>query len=131
MPKRRPINKRFVTQVGARIRYLRLETGLSLRKLAAKAKCSADGLVQIELGRSPITSKMLLKLARGLNVKPFDLLNLDTHNDDLGYVVEKMRQDPETAMLVTGWLKSGAIGAGNLGADARAADSTHFVQMAI
>lgn len=108
MPKQRYITEVLMTQVGARIRFLRLETGLSLRKLAQKAKCSADSIMQIELGRSAITGKMLQKLARGLNVQPFDLLNLDAQNNDLGYVIEKMRQDPEAFRIVTAGLRSTA-----------------------
>ena len=108
MPKQRCSTDILLTQIGARIRFLRLETGLSLRKLAQMARCSADSIMQIELGRSAITSKMLRKIARGLNVQPFDLLNLDTQNNDLGYVIEKMRQDPEAFQIVKAGIKSAA-----------------------
>ncbi len=61
---------RFLRLDGVRIRFLRLETGLSLRELSQKAKCSAAAIMQIELGRSATSGKLLQKIARGLNVQP-------------------------------------------------------------
>ena len=96
-----------MSQIGVRIRFLRLETGLSLRSLAQKANCSTTAIMHIELGRSAISCKLLRNIARGLDVQPFDLLNVDTQNNDLGFVIEKMRQDPETRAKVNarlaGW----------------------------
>jgi len=99
------------SQVGARIRFLRFERGLSLRRLAKRTKYSIDRITQVELGQLVLTARMLRRFARALRVKPFDLLNHDTQNDDVGYLVEKMRQDPETTTLVKAWLSSGAMAA--------------------
>lgn len=84
MAKQRGGTDGLMPQIGARIRFLRFETGLSMRELAQKAKCSAAAIMQIELGRSAISGKLLQKIARGLDVQPFDLLNLATQGDDLG-----------------------------------------------
>jgi len=107
MAKRRLSTDVLMSQIGVRIRFLRLETGLSLRSLAQKANCSTTAIMHIELGRSAISSKLLRNIARGLDVQPFDLLNLDTQND-LGYVIEKMRQDPEAFRIVKTGIKSTA-----------------------
>jgi transcriptional regulator with XRE-family HTH domain len=91
----------FVAKVGARLRVLRYERGLSIRKLAELAECCVDSIVQIEMGRSSISTTTMQKLAQALKVEPFDLLNHDTQNDDLGYVIEKMRHDPEVLRFVS------------------------------
>ena len=90
----------FAARVGARIRFLRLERGLSGRKLAELAKCCASNIPVIEMGRSSIQLHLLRKIARALQVEPFDLLNHDPENNDIGYIIEKMRQDPATRKLV-------------------------------
>jgi transcriptional regulator with XRE-family HTH domain len=90
----------IAARVGARIRFLRLERGLSVRKFAEIAKCCASNIAHIEMGRSSIQMHVLRKIARALRVEPFDLLNHDPENDDIGYIVEKMRQDPATRRLV-------------------------------
>jgi len=84
-----------MSQVGARIRFIRLEIGWSVRKLAQQAKCSAAAIMRIELGRSAISRKLLHNIACGLHVRPFELLNFDTDDNGLGYVIARMRQDPE------------------------------------
>ncbi len=96
----------FAAQVGARIKFLRLERGLSGRKLAEIAKCSASNIPLIELGRSSIQLNNLRKIARALQVEPFDLLNHDPENNDIGYIIEKMRQDPATRKLVKAQLEA-------------------------
>ena len=105
MAKQRCSTDALMSQIGARIRFLRLETGLSLRSLAQKANCSTATIMHIELGRSAITSKLLRNIARGLDVQPFDLLNVDTQND-VGYLIEKMRQDPATRAMVNARLET-------------------------
>ncbi len=113
MPRQQSINDELMNQVGARIRFIRLEAGLSLRKLAQKAKSTSDRIMLIELGRSAISSQMLRKIARGLNVRPFDLLNLDTQNDDLGYLIESMRQDPKATIRIKALAKQYAMAGGD------------------
>ena len=109
MPKRTPINDPLVTQVGARIRLLRIENGFSIRNLAQKAQCCGDTIVQIEAGRSAINTKTLGGIARALNVRPYDLLNYDPEHDDVGYVIEKMRQDPEALRMVKVWTSGTSV----------------------
>lgn len=89
-----------VSQVGARIRCLRFERGLSLRNLAAKTRYSVNKITQVELGQWVLTARMLRRFARALKVQPFDLLNHDTESDDLGYVIEAMRQNPRMMKFV-------------------------------
>jgi transcriptional regulator with XRE-family HTH domain len=96
----------FAAQVGARIQILRLERGLSLRMLAAIAKCCPFSISRIETGRSSVRMQMLRKLARALEVEPIDLLNVDSENDDVGYVIEKIRQDPESRAAVKAQLEA-------------------------
>ena len=57
MAKRRLSTDVLMSQIGARIRFLRLETGMSLRSLAQKANCSTAALMHIELGRSAISGQ--------------------------------------------------------------------------
>lgn len=84
----------FVAQIGARIRYLRLERGLTLWQFAEIAKMHADSITRIELGLSAITMRSLFRIAKALQVLPFDLLNLDTDTSDLGCLLEMMRKQP-------------------------------------
>lgn len=90
----------FTSQIGARIRFLRLERGLPLWRLAKLAQISADSIMHIELGRSAINLQSIYKLARALNVQPFDLLNHDTQTDDVGWLVETMRHDAHVLTFV-------------------------------
>ena len=52
------------------------------------------------MGRSSIQMRILRKFARALQVEPTDLLNVDQENNDIGYIFEKMRQDPATREIV-------------------------------
>jgi transcriptional regulator with XRE-family HTH domain len=90
----------ILTQVGARLRFLRNEQSLSIEQLAELARCSAESIEQFELGRLDITTEMLCELARALQVEPRDILNHDTQNDDFGALAEAMRTDPEMLRLV-------------------------------
>jgi len=90
----------FTSQIGARIRFLRLERGLPLWKLAKLAQSRGESIMNIELGRSAINLQSIYKLARALNVQPFDLLNHDTQTSDLGWLVETMRHDAQVLAFV-------------------------------
>lgn len=90
----------FTSQIGARIRFLRLERGLPLWKLAKLAQSRADSIMNIELGRSAINLQSIYKLARALNVQPFDLLNHDHDTSDVGWLVETMRHDANVLTFV-------------------------------
>lgn len=85
----------FVAQIGARVRVLRFERGLSIRALAELAGCSPHGVMQIELGHAAMTLGTIHKLALALRVEPFDILNHDTQTDDVGSLVETMRHHPQ------------------------------------
>lgn len=108
MPRRKPTEDEFARQVGARIRDLRLERNLSLRRVAEVGGCSVDGLKEIELGRSKIGTRTLIRIAQGIGVQLFDLLN--TQNDDVGYVIEQMRRRPECVAFVRKACVSAAVG---------------------
>lgn len=95
MVRARIVVRDFVAKIGARVRFLRFERGLSQVELANMAGCSPDGLMQIELGRAVMTIKTLRKLALVLHVEPFDILNHDTQTDDVGCLVETMRHHPQ------------------------------------
>ena len=90
----------FTSQIGARIRFLRLERGLPLWKLAKLAQSRADSIMHIELGRSAINLQSIYKLARALNVQPFDLLNHDHDTSDVGWLIETMRNDAHVLAFV-------------------------------
>jgi len=94
MSKKSRTNK-LASQIGARIRVLRMERGLSVRKLAEVSKCSIQGICNVESGLSGGSMMTLQKIARALKVEVFDLFNVDTQTDDIGYIIENMRQDPE------------------------------------
>lgn len=99
MPRRRVVISDFVAGVGARVRELRFERKLSIRKLAELSGCSAAGIMEIELGRSALTTRTLGKLATALGVKPADILNHAWETDDVGWLLETMRREAK-------WVKS-------------------------
>ena len=90
----------FVAQIGARVRFLRYERGLSMRELAEMAGCSASCIMQFELGRTAMNTTTMRKIARALDVQPFDILNHDTHTSDLGWFAETMHHDSNVLRLV-------------------------------
>lgn len=90
----------FVDQIGARVRFLRYERGLSMQELAERAGCSASCIMQFELGRTAMNTTTMRKLAHALHVRPFDILNLDTQTDDIGWFVETMRHDANVLSFV-------------------------------
>ncbi len=90
----------IAARVGARIESLRGERGLSLRKLAKIAECSITTVSFMESGLASVNVRTLQKIARALRVEPYDLLNHTPENDDMGYIVEKMRQDSRTRAKV-------------------------------
>jgi transcriptional regulator with XRE-family HTH domain len=100
MARERVVISDFVAKVGARVRELRYQRGFSMRKLAELSGCSADGILQIEMGRSACTTRTLGKLAEALSVQPLDILNHDTQTDDVGWMLETMRLEPECIRVV-------------------------------
>lgn len=69
MAKRRDILKRF----GARVRELRLETGLSQEKFAAKCDLDRTYLGSVERGERNIALRNIEKIARALGISIADL----------------------------------------------------------
>jgi transcriptional regulator with XRE-family HTH domain len=84
----------LVVRVGARIRALRTERGLSLRDLGKVAGVHSFHVMAVELGQLAATTKTLQAIAGALGVTPADLLNVDAETDDAGAVLEFMRRDP-------------------------------------
>lgn len=72
MPTESPETYRF--SIGKRIRSLREEQGLSLRKLAMMASISHVYLLGIEQGQQNMTLDVLFKIASALDVDPKQLL---------------------------------------------------------
>ncbi len=62
------------SEIGARVRALRLQRGLSGRKLAAAADVSQPFLSQLEAGRTSVAIATLYRLAAALGARPSDLL---------------------------------------------------------
>ena len=85
----------LVVRVGMRIRKLRTEQGVSLRGFGKRARVHPFHVMAIELGQLTANTKTLRAIANALGVAPLDLLNHDTDGDDLGYLVELMRKDPD------------------------------------
>lgn len=85
----------LVFRVGMRIRKLRNEQGLSLRDFGKRAKVHPFHVMAIELGQLAANTKTLRSIANALGVAPFDLLNHDPENDDMGHLVELMRKHPD------------------------------------
>lgn len=85
----------LVFRVGMRIRKLRMEQGTSLRNFGKKVGVHPFHVMAIELGQVATTVTTLRAIAKGLGVSPLDLLNHDTTNDDIGYLVEMMRKQPD------------------------------------
>lgn len=88
----------LMARVGARIECLRLERGLSIHNLARMAECSIGYLLLMESGVASINVCTLEKLARALQVEPFDLLNHSPENDDGGWILEMLRKYPAQTM---------------------------------
>ena len=68
------VGRTLSTEIGARVRRLRVEAGLSGVKLAAAAGVSQPFLSQLESGRSSVAIATLYRIARALDVQPSDLL---------------------------------------------------------
>ena len=70
----------FVERLGARIKQLREERGLTVRALAKSTRVTRQTLYNIEAGRSPPSVDHLSRLARALGYEELDLLCLpDAH----------------------------------------------------
>ncbi len=108
--KTRNDSRDIVALIGARIESLRKERGLSLHSVAQQVDCSVEHLSSIESGCSSMQVLTLMKIAQALRVEPYDLLNYDSENDDIGYIAETMRQHPKTRSMVKARAKAWQAG---------------------
>jgi len=88
MPRKR--QSLLASQVGARVRFLRMERGLSIRRLAERAAVPESFITAIERGEVVFSVVTLSRLAEGLKVLPLDLLNHDT-TTEVGDIVDMTR----------------------------------------
>ena len=63
-----------LAEIGARLREIRKNAGLSLRDLAAKAEMSASFVSLVERGESSLSLTSLFGLARALGIDPAELV---------------------------------------------------------
>jgi len=105
MPRPASRKTKLAGQVGARILFLRMERGFSVRILAKRAGCSLATICNVESGVSAGTTPILQRIAIALRVELFELFNIDTQTDE-GYILERIRLDPGVLQLVSKRLNS-------------------------
>lgn len=106
---RRTHTTSFALTLGARMRSLRLEQGMSLSQLSRATGISKGHLSTIELGFAAITTESLERIAQGLELPPMYLL-VFPENDEDGAIADLVRQLPTTHMkklrrILTKWIK--------------------------
>ncbi len=67
---------------GSNVRRLRHARALSLRNLATQCNIDHSAIARIEKGEKNITILTLMELAKGLEIHPKKLLDLDFRLDD-------------------------------------------------
>ncbi|MGO2103482.1 MAG: helix-turn-helix domain-containing protein [Psychroflexus halocasei] len=70
-------NKNLLLLTGKRIKHLRKEQGLSLRKLAQRCDVDFSDINKIEKGERNMQMTTLFELAKGLEVHPRDLFDFE------------------------------------------------------
>jgi transcriptional regulator with XRE-family HTH domain len=90
---RRTTPSPFAFKVGARIRQLRIERGLSLAEVGDAGHLSKGHLSSIEHGLAAITIETIEKIAQALKVLPMDLLTFpeDDVRCEVGDLVRSMQ----------------------------------------
>jgi transcriptional regulator with XRE-family HTH domain len=83
----------LIAQVGARIRALRNEQGISLREFGKLSGVHPFHVMAVELGQASANIRTLAAIAKALGVTPADLLNC--REDDWEQIVELLRRNPE------------------------------------
>ncbi len=81
-------------KVGARIRELRFERGLSLQHVAEVGQLSKGHLSSIEHGLAAITVETLERIARGLDVLPMDVCTFP-EDDERARIADIVRKVPK------------------------------------
>lgn len=82
MDVRKPRTDKLDAVLGARVRVLRKERGLSQSALAEKLGITFQQVQKYENGSNRISAVALLRLANALNVEPMDLLGQVTPNGE-------------------------------------------------
>lgn len=102
------INKKL----GERIKYLRMQRGLSQEKLAEAIDIATTSLSYVETGRGFMTLVTLEKLARALNVELseiFQFSSLQTTEEMYNYILSKLdiiKNDGEKIKITYNILKN-------------------------
>ena len=68
---------KFYKGLGEKIKFLRVRAALTQEKLAEKAGISLDYMGKIEVSINRPGLRTILKLARALDVEPFEVVNLN------------------------------------------------------
>ena len=89
---RRPIPDPIAAKVGARIRELRQERGMSLAVLADAAGLSRGHMSSVERGLVLITFSTVVSIARALGVPPF-VVTMFPSDEPLSAVIEHLRSN--------------------------------------
>ena len=92
---RRTYTTPFTLALGARMRSLRQELGMSLAQLEEKTGISRGHLSSIECGFASITIETVERIAKGLDLPRFMLLAFPDE-DELAAIVDLARQVPTT-----------------------------------
>ena len=71
------MDKLFIEKVANRIKYLRKEKGLTQDDLSCDAGVSRSTIGMIETARTDITLSKIKKIAKALDVEPYELLKFD------------------------------------------------------
>lgn len=102
---RRPGSAQLARRIGARIRALRQEAGLTQEGLAWSCDLAKAYLSQIESGKRLPSLSALCNIARRVGVDPIDLLAIDPRNPKHALVDAVRRSDRESvesALRATG-----------------------------
>jgi transcriptional regulator with XRE-family HTH domain len=91
----------YATKVGARIRELRIEQGMSLAHLADISSLSEGHLSSVERGLVAITIETIYRVAQGFGVSPMLLLAFP-EEDESATIADLVRKMPpnEVAKLL-------------------------------
>lgn len=84
-------NEESVIEVGKRLRSLRAESGLTLRQLAEKSGVAFTTIQKIESGSISPTIGILMKVARGLQIKITALLEEEPQARQVHFIEKKKR----------------------------------------
>ena len=72
-----PSEKQFLSDVGTRIRQLRIQKGLELEVLAVKVSSTPEWIREVESGETDMTLNGLIALAWALGTSPSNLVDIN------------------------------------------------------